>query len=344
MDNLHKLQGNSIARRANLLGPTDLASTLSNAATDICRHVSKIDFPTNLPDITNIGLRAVTIKSKQVAAAYPQTSPEDIVEQRVSIIRRTLPHFLVHLHTLSQFSGTENLCEKVICKYINIFRVLFQRVCDLAVSHAKSDQHRQKTRKELDAGRKHQPAMSSTDERPVIPPIIMGLCKLAVSMLCCLDPIKSTDRAVLEGCFNLLVTSIGKALESFTFGGRPYGVEWDAESRSTAASDAEAFEAQAPYLIWMLDCTQRFNLNSSLAIDAIDARIRLQNTLIKAVFGEQASSSFGPALEPPDFPPDDEIMTEIAAHAGAADIRDWFKSEVWRLIGWDVLRNGKVRS
>lgn len=260
------------------------------------------------------------------------------MEQRLLIIGQTLPHFLVHLHTLSQVSGTENLCEKVSCKYINIFRVLFQRVCDLAVSNVKSDQHRQTTRKELDAGRKRQSAMSSSDERPAIPPITMGLCKLAVSMLCCLDPTKSTHRKVLEDCLNLLVTRVGKVLESFTIGGRPYGIEWDAKSMANAASDAEAFEAQAPYLIWMLECTQRFNLSASLATNAMDARLRLQNTLLKALYGEQASDSFEPGLKPPEFPPDDEIMTNIDGHIGSADIRDWFKSEVWRLVGWDVLR------
>ena len=295
--------------------------------------MSEIDHPVALLNITNPRLLAVTAKSKQVAAAYPQNNTEDIVEQRLLIIGKTLPHFLVHLHTLSQFPETGNLCEKVICKYINVFRVLFQRVCDLAVSNVKSDRHRQKTRKELDAGQRQEFAMSSSDERPAIPPIIVGLCKLAVSMLRCLDPIKSTHRKILEGCLNLLLTRVGRVLESFIIGGRPYGIQWDAKAIATAASDAEAFEAQAPYLIWMLECTRRFNLSVSLSTDATDIRIQLQNTLLKAVYGEPASGSFEPSLGPSDFPPDDEIMMEIDTHIGEADIRGWFNNEVWRLVG-----------
>lgn len=180
--------------------------------------------------------------------------------------------------------------------------------------------------------------MSSSDERPATPPIIMKLCKLVITLLYNLDPAKSTHKNILEGYLYHLVTRVGKALESFTIGGRPFGIQ----SFFTAASDAEAFEAQAPYLIWMLNCTQQFSSRISLSTNAIDARIRLQNTLFRAVFGDQANAIFEPALEPPQSPPDNEIMTDIDAQTGAADIRDWFKSEVWRLIGFDVLRDNNV--
>ena len=259
------------------------------------------------------------------------------MDQRLGIIRRTFPHFLDHVHTLSQISGTENLCGKVIYKFIDTFRVLFQRICDLAVTNAKSDQHRLKTTKERDHGRKRQSSTSSLDERPATPPIIMKLCKLVMTLLSNLDPTKSTHKNILEGSLYHLVTRVGKALESFTIGGRPYGIQRDANSFFTAASDAEAFEAQAPYLIWMLNCTQRFNSRIKLSTNAIDAHIRLQNTLVRAVFGEQANAIFEPALEPPQSPPNYEIMTDIDTQIGVTDIRDWFKGEVWRLIGWDML-------
>lgn len=261
------------------------------------------------------------------------------MEQRLGIIGRTFPHFLFHLHTLSQFSETGNLCGRVIYRFIDIFRVLFQRICDLAVITARSDQHRPKTMENGHYGPRPQSATSSSDDRPAQPPIIMKLCKLVITLLLQLDPIKSTHKNILEGCLYHLLTRIGKVLESFTIGGRPFGIQHDLNSMSTAASDTEAFEAQAPYLIWMLSCTQRFSPSLSSATNVIDARIQLQNTLVKAVFGQQASSSFEPALKPPQLPADDELMTEFDTLTETTDVRGWFKSEVWRLVGWDVLRD-----
>lgn len=60
-----------------------------------------------------------------------------------------------------------------------------------------------------------------------------------------------------------------------------------------------------------------------------DVRIQFQHTLMKAVSGEQAAASFGPALEPPYVLPDDELMTEFDTQMETADVRDWFKNEVW---------------
>ena len=316
-----------------MLGPKNIADRLSTTANDICDHVSAINLP---------GLLAVTPSSEQQAAAYLHTESEVSKEHRLVIIRQTFPYFLDSIHTLSQISGTANLCEKVVYNFINIFRVLCERICDLAVINAKPDHHRPETTKKRDHGRKTQSAISSSGERPATPPIIMKLCKLVIILLSNLDPAKSTHKNILEGYLYHLVTRLGKILESFTVGGRPYGIHRDAESVYTAASDAEAFEAQAPYLIWMLNCSQRFSSRISLSTNAIDARIRLQNTLVRAIFGEQANATFGPALKPPQFPPDDEIMTDIDTQIGAADVRDWFKDEVWRLIGWDVLRDNHV--
>lgn len=60
-----------------------------------------------------------------------------------------------------------------------------------------------------------------------------------------------------------------------------------------------------------------------------DVRIQFQHTLMKAVFGEQAAASFGRALEPPYVLPDDKLMTEFDTQMETADVRDWFKNEVW---------------
>ena len=306
-------------------------------------------------------------------ATYPQKVPEDVIEQRLTPLGRLCPPLLDHLHTLSEYPGSGSLCGQIVYDFINVFHVLFQRTCDLAKANAKSSQERFRTTKQPNTRQYKQCATSPSDRKPATSPIIMKLCKLAISMLFHLDPVKSTHKAILEGCFFLLVTRVGEVLRDFTIGERPFGIQdVDATSRrasnprerrqlknSNAAIDAEDSEAQAPYLIWMLSRTMRLSTSMSLANKTItssdprsetappdisrsalyeDAHIRLQHSLVRAVFGAKLAADFEPALEPPHTPLDDHFRTDLYTQIETVDVRDWFKNEVWRLVGWDVLR------
>ena len=306
-------------------------------------------------------------------ATYPQTVADDVIEQRLTPLGRLFPSLLDHLHTLSEYPGSGSLCGQIVYDFINVFRVLFQRICDLAKADAKSSQERIRTTKQPNTRQNKQCATSPSDGKPITSPIVMKLCKLTISMLFHLDPVKSTHRAILEGCFFLLVTRVGGVLRDFTVGERPFGIqEVDATSRRSshprerrqvkspnAATDAEVSEAQAPYLIWMLSRTMRLSTSMRLANKTImssdprsetapqdisrsalydDAHIRLQHTLVRAVFGKKFAANFEPALEPPHTPLDDHLRTDWDTQIETADVRDWFKNEVWRLVGWDVLR------
>ena len=368
LDSLRFLQGASIATGRHPLGPKDLALQLCSIATGICRYVSAIHVLANS-----------TLRSKERVATHPQAIPEDAVEQRLTSIGRIFPHLLNHLHTLSQFSGSGNLCGKVVYEFINVFRVLFQQICDLAEADPKSSQEASKTRKRQYTGRNKQRTTSPSDRRPTTSPIIMKFCKLAISMLFHLDPVKSTHRAILEGCFYLLLTRVGNVLRAFTIGGRPFGIhEDDATSGnisgprekeqpkgSSVVNNAEVSEAQAPYLIWMLSGALRLSSSTSLVPKPStishagngrpdmpqqdsrgndlygDARIRLQHTLVRAVFGEQFAANFESGLELPHIPPDDDFGNVLDQQLETRDVKDWFKNEVWRLIGWDVLRGDR---
>ena len=68
-----------------------------------------------------------------------------------------------------------------------------------------------------------------------------------------------------------------------------------------------------------------------------NARERLQNTLLKAVFGDEDPafdySLPAPKLSAPIFDPDNQGI----APPGIKDTSEWFTQEVWRLLGWDIL-------
>ena len=362
LDSIRILQRTSMATSGHLPAQRELAIRLSNIATGICRYVSAIDFLGNS-----------TPRSKERVASYPQTVADDVIEQRLTPLGRLFPSLLDNLHTLSEYPGSGSLCGQIVYDFINVFRVLFQRICDLARADAKSSQERFRTTKQPNTRQNKQCATSPSDRKPVASPFIMKLCKLAISMMFHLDPVKSTHRAILEGCFFLLVTRVGEVLREFTIGEKPFGIqEVDATSRRSlhprerrqfkspnAATDAEVPEAQAPYLVWMLSRTMRLSASMSLANKPItssdplsetaqrdispsalyeDAHMRLQHTLVRAVFGEKYAAKFEPALEPAHTPLDDHLRTDWDTQIETADVRDWFKNEVWRLVGWDVLR------
>ena len=69
------------------------------------------------------------------------------------------------------------------------------------------------------------------------------------------------------------------------------------------------------------------------------AGIRFQHTLLRAVFGDDdpTNTDFMLALRFPRTEKSDDGH-DWGNHLKKEEIRDWFKHEVWRLVGWDVLK------
>ena len=202
---------------------------------------------------------------------------------------------------------------------------------------------------------------------------ILKLCRTIISMMRYLDLAKATHNEILQGFVFVLFEKVGKGLKSVVFGAEEkeernvaQGKKSVNEGSSTSqlalddnndhAEDA-AFEQQAPYLIYILQHVQTFfsqqqqgpssttnqaNMSSSESSSnrslATFAQEKLQYTLLKAVFGERAPTTkdYEPALKAPRIPSaDDEPLPTIEIPDG--DVKEWYKQEVWRLLGWDVL-------
>ena len=377
---LQHLQKLSIAKKENSSVSEPLARELIKIAADLCHHVSAIDHTARFQSVglmTNRALTSPNPISKEQAAIYPRSEPESVTEKRIMQVGQVFPHFLAHLHTLSELPGSEILCGKVISEVIKMFRLLFQRICDLAVADAKPNQGTLMTRNRQDKDHEKPDATYSFDKRPGPSPSVMRTCRLAMHLMFSLDPTKSTHRKILEACLYLLVTRVGRVLRDFTIGESPPGnvdmvatpnydpyqkerqLNVSGEGSNTAAPVVS--DAQAPYLIWMLGHVPSFSSSMSPAPDGTtsvgdsrqiqpdgsyctmynDAHLQLQRTLVRALFGEEVAASFQPALEPPDVLSNDDLVTDLEIPTETGDMRGWFKNEVWRLVGWDVLR-GKI--
>ena len=194
---------------------------------------------------------------------------------------------------------------------------------------------------------------------------IIKLCELSITMMGYLDLGKPLHRSILEGFIFILFNKIGKGIRHFVLDvdeeATTQEEQRDGNVNHTPAvpnhsghREGTEVEAQAPYLIWILERTQPFlsqqsnitntsDPNSIAEVEsaASSARTKLQYTLLKAMFGDQASLDYGPSLEPPKAPTASELPT---VDVPEADVKDWFKHEVWRLVGWDILRNHRWKS
>lgn len=198
------------------------------------------------------------------------------------------------------------------------------------------------------------------------PESALRLCELATTMMRCLDVAIPSHTEVLEGFLFLLLKRVGEALKVFVF---EDGIIQDLEVdgiRSTApketATNHQAIQAKAPCLIYLLEEAKSIKLTLDSPPDATPtftelprqsrvpsstsptmnlsnhAQIRLQHTLLTAVFGAQTRSDFQATFAPPETPIGESMTAKFSECIRAEGVRDWFKQEVWRIIGWDALR------
>lgn len=198
------------------------------------------------------------------------------------------------------------------------------------------------------------------------PESALTLCELATTMMRCLDVTIPSHAEVLEGFLFLLLKRVGEALKVFVF---EDGILQDpgvdgiiSTAPNGTATNHKAIHAQAPCLIYLLEQAESLTLTLNSQPQAITnstelpgepstlsstpttmtlsnhAQTRLQHTLLTAVFGDQTRSDFRAAFTPPDTSMGENVTANFRERIRAEGVRDWFKQEVWRIVGWDALK------
>ncbi|KAL2864741.1 uncharacterized protein BJX67DRAFT_383582 [Aspergillus lucknowensis] len=193
----------------------------------------------------------------------------------------------------------------------------------------------------------------------------MQLASFLNRMLTSLGPDHLEQRNLMEGFLCVLLTRVGKLLSVFAFQDlelRPdlrtepsklplppglVGMQLDDES-------LEAARTEAKHVIWLLErslgalsiCSSvpdpgapGDHLSRTPFISGVKAK--LQSTLARAVFGDEVD--YGPSFERPSLPKDIEIDKVLGSHEiPELSAPEWYIQEVWRLIGWEVLMEGRL--
>ena len=205
-----------------------------------------------------------------------------------------------------------------------------------------------------------------TRNPPKSPPPTDGKVNVAlrqhfVELLLILNKAECNCEDIWEGAVFCLLSRVGKLLRGFVFeGGEEAATEKSLVVERDSSSRLGNCACQtAPSLIWLLErviklCGARtmeagvgqgssvfgksdLRRSSQLLAAALD---RIQNALLQVVFPEDPES-FKSALATPqhlDFS-EDSPLAAVDPGIDPGDVSNWYKQEVWRLVGWEVLRD-----
>lgn len=259
---------------------------------------------------------------------------------------------------------------QVIYGCVEIFRDLLQHVCTLSVIHADHKlalplAHNSLSTRILQQAEVPPQHNSSSTEKSGS---IWKLCNLLLNLASNLDTNRSSHNEILEGLLYFLISRVGAALKIFVFE-NDYPEDFlgvpSSGSQITAIhpdyeQDRRNAKTQAAYLVHLLDhlipfaregsrdashspsprpATPPFGI-AQQKLTKIPSSA-LQDTLLHVIFGASAEpTDFSDALIPPT-PPEENLRHDVAdkllGESEEGGVEDWFKREVWRVVGWNAL-------
>ncbi|PGH19413.1 hypothetical protein AJ80_03913 [Polytolypa hystricis UAMH7299] len=309
-------------------------------------------------------------------AALKPREPE--LEEILTVTGRCYPFLLQAIKKLSSSDQAINSKGLVTYHIVQLFRVCLEELHQYALSMAKRSLNREKESRGKRAKTK------STLKAPQGPEalavgnenVLSSFSHLLASMILSLNTSRRDHHDILEGFLLFFIEHVGKTLGMFVFHELHSNPELRLDSpnlpplaslpahREAAASERAA-GWECKHLVWILERVMSFvdkhqtstpepsqqdvpttAMVSSQGYSLLeDARHKLQNTLLKAVFGTddpEFKNSLDFPCEPPDYLRDKPLLP--LPPSKKEDASQWFTQEVWRLLGWDVLLTGSGAS
>ncbi|KAK4870625.1 hypothetical protein LT330_004973 [Penicillium expansum] len=201
-----------------------------------------------------------------------------------------------------------------------------------------------KSATQSDEQNKNTKEKSSPTKNEIISRLADLLCTMALS----LNLTRIEDQEVMEGYLYLVLDRMGKMLALHVFHDLrlPMGIcpgmtfPDGLEAMTDEGLMPNEAQLEAKYLIRLLDKmlnaeSRQSPLEGSATRHFVaNARDRLQKTLLRAVFGPD-DHLFREGLRRPRTPPPQIIDGQ---HMDQEKFSDWITQELWRIVGWDVLR------
>lgn len=324
-----------------------------NERPDLASHL--IRAASVLPQIFSL---AITQSISKIDAANPTRAS---LKASLTAVGRVVALITTATRRLSHANETEELHGPVVYAFVHMYANLLSGLDEASdmVVQTMAPRTMVALERPKSAKAKSKPKVPGVKDHPVLDDLTSFLC----GVIDLLDPKVKLHTALFEGLAFTVIERIGSSLFALVFK-HAHGATIEEETAlsdetpPTTAAQKHALAAarlQAPYLIHLLSrimSASPAHLGSTRKVQAgtgrkgpktsikgvlaITAMERLQRTLVNCTFGTEGvdvDDPFmdclkmpGPSLQPLPMP-----------NVKEAEVQDWFKEEVWRLLGWEIL-------
>jgi hypothetical protein len=283
----------------------------------------------------------------------------------MTICARGFMSVLVGLTRLTQDTDNPRLSGLVVCELADMFKTVLVAIDSVA---RKTAQQTPSLITESNSAKEKAPTKAVKESVPA-----RALAHLLIGLLGFLDKTNTVHQQIFDGFVYLLLERVGRRLFYCTFGRhRSSTVGGDLESIPAPTSPEEARKREVEELGTHLEVKalilileramglapnhmnpqtsnvgrSQKKLGRTLSLKNLPAaskarlspvaKERLQRTLVACMYGDKADDEFLDVLTKP-MPSMRLGSLQNVARVENKDVEDWYKKEVWRLIGWDVL-------
>ena len=294
----------------------------------------------------------------------------DLLKSNLRAANRAVTSLISGLSRLSNAADGAEVQGRVIYAYVQMFSNLVEALGEASSRELRKPLARSEERPSTSKGKKksENAKPANLKDKPTLNALTSFLC----GILDLLDPKTEAHGSLFEGFAYAVLNKLGSRLYTLVFGHarastleaeivRANAPEETEDSSQTSVPHHDCLELQqakleAPYLIHLLGRVmnaapahlgavistktgkpkQANNKGSMKGALALAAKDRLQRTLVNCMFGTEGVDAVSPLLDclkMPAAPSTPLPMPKVKE----AEVQDWFKEEVWRLLGWEVL-------
>ncbi|KAK5113753.1 hypothetical protein LTR85_010770 [Meristemomyces frigidus] len=300
----------------------------------------------------------------------------DLLKSNLTAAGRAVASLIVGITRLGHLTDGTEVLGQVVYWYVKMYDTLLHTLeeasegaAKAAAAHEIGGIAEKKTASSKAKGKAQQPKAVNLKDNPMLITITCFLC----GIIDLLDPKTEAHKALFEGFAYSTLNALGARLYTCVFGhsraatledeirrsNQPDDIEDVAMPFTPSADELDVNKAklEAPYLIHLLTrlmnaapahlgaivssktgktkaANNKGSMKGALAITAKD---RLQRTLVNCMFGTQGideqDDPFLDCLKMPVMGTQPLPMPKVKE----VEVQDWFKEEVWRLLGWEIL-------
>ncbi len=321
----------------------ELATVLYRISNDIGHMISTITPSALTESSTNVNPCNSTTRAQGRTVKNAQAAVDSELDTKFLAIARIFRWVLNSTNILDRTPAGKALHGQVVYCFVTLFRTSLERICNLAASCSKEDATKDTQNAQKPRAARPKTTITSPKDDQTTP----KLCRLLTTMVASLDSSIPIHQDILDGFLFFLLTRVGQLLFVFVFEDSPITTPAansfqarNATTNTPSLGDHSISQSQAPHLISLLTNLTPLIARPSPLLLAEKAKLKLQHTLLNTIFGAQ-TGEFVHALAEPCYPPnalDKTVDADVDALAlREADIGEWYKHEVWKCVGWDVL-------